>query len=106
MDTKQVGRVFKIESNDDIPYGTGLCVINSYGDIVVIVGIRGEWFYVESDAEFYKITGNEQFVAYYMLTDEDLKGSIIEFWDNITSDEREFISTLIDEYKANHPTSL
>lgn len=73
--------VIPVDPTFAIPLKQGLRLFNSFGEQVVVVEIANQFFYVESDGNFYKFKGFEEFVAYADFTEENFTGddSILTF---------------------------
>ena len=84
-------RIKSIIALQDLVLSNGLCLINKYGDIAIAVQLNNQWYYEESDGNFYKFTGRENFIAYFDLSDDDL-GEMLEI--KLTKEERAYIDML------------
>ena len=79
-----------------IPLKQGMRLFNSYGNQVVVVEIANQFFYVESDGNFYKFKGSEEFIAYADFTEENFTENDSRLTFSLPSRKRDIVITLID----------
>lgn len=87
--------VIPVDPTFAIPLKPGMRLFNSFGDQVVVVEFEHRFFYVESDGNFYKFKGSEEFIAYADFTEENFNGddSILTF--SLPEQKWEIVRTLV-----------